>query len=74
MTSSKTCPAAKKPGHFSNWLSFLCGNEDAMMALVLASELKIVAEPPSSPFSKPQLPFSGHIVQIVTMPGQVGTA
>lgn len=64
----------KKPGHFTNWLSFLSGNEDAMLALVLASEWKPEAAPRNRLFSKPQMHVSGHVVQIITMPGQVSQA
>ena len=72
--SNKLPTPAKKPGHFSNWLSFLSGNEDAMLALVLATELKPETSPESQPFSKPKMNVSGHVVQIITLPGQVSQA
>ena len=63
----------EKPGHFTNWLSFLSGNEDAMLALVIASEWKPEATR-NRLFSKPQMHVSGHVVQIITLPGQVSQA
>lgn len=73
MASNHSFPA-KKPGHFSNWLSFLSGNEDAMLALVLASEWKPEKAACNRLFAKPQMNVSGHVVQIITMPGQVSQA
>jgi hypothetical protein len=44
-----------KAAHFSNWLSFLSGNEDAMLALVLASEWKPEPAKRSAHFQKTQM-------------------
>jgi hypothetical protein len=63
-----------KAAHFSNWLSFLSGNEDAMLALVLASEWKPEPAKRSAHFQKTQMHVSGHVVQIITMPGQMAQA
>ena len=71
--SNKLPTPAKKPGHFSNWLSFLSGNEDAMMALVLA-KMKPETSSDDQPFSKTKMNVSGHVVQIITLPGQVSQA
>lgn len=60
--------------HFSNWLSFLSANEDAMLALVLATELKPIKTSKSPHFQRTQMHMSGHMVQILTMPGQLSAA
>ena len=51
-----------KAAHFSNWLSFLSGNEDAMLALVLASEWKPEKNSRSAHFRKTQMHVSGHAI------------